>query len=121
MTLSWDAVNATHVEVETAGRRPATGEVEVLIQTTRTLRLTAVNPFGRTERLSPVLRVIALPRLRPLASPAFPVIDVPAPLAPPSLASLSPMARSADTAPLTIARGLPAWPAPIFPGEGRPR
>jgi hypothetical protein len=114
--LSWTARNAMHVEVETVGRQPASGEVDVLVHSTRAFRIVAVNPFGRHEALSPIVRAIPLPRLRPLSVPAFPVVEVPAVFMAASPASTEAVFPTGHAVGLMGGLGVPAWLPPIFSG-----
>jgi molybdopterin/thiamine biosynthesis adenylyltransferase len=114
VTLSWTAANATHVEVETLGRRAPTGTARVQIRATRSIRIVAVNPFGRTEALSPVVRAIPLPRLGPLDPPAFPALGAPVPFAPPALTSVRSLVSDHSIRPPLGGPPFPAWPPPIL-------
>ena len=78
VTLEWRATNATHVEVDTLGRRGAVGGATVVVPRSRAFRVTAVNPFGRRESVSPTVRAIPLPRVQQLEPPIPPAFEVPA-------------------------------------------
>jgi molybdopterin/thiamine biosynthesis adenylyltransferase len=77
VTLTWAAVNATHVVIDTLGVHSPEGELEVPITSTTAFRVRAVNPFGEVARLSPVVRVVPLPRLREIALLSLPTYESP--------------------------------------------
>jgi hypothetical protein len=115
--LEWVAVDATHVMVETLGRRPPVGHADVVVTNSRTFRVQAVNPFGQTDASSPVVRTMPSPRL-PAAVPApLPPsntpIDIPLPTAPSGLgAPTVPRVAALPGLPtvLPVPPAMPAWP-----------
>lgn len=76
LELSWIASNATHVEVESVGTRPAAGSERIVCDKSRSYTIRAVNPFGSVIRSTSVVRVVALPRLDVLPLPAFPGLNL---------------------------------------------
>lgn len=89
--VSWSAPGATTVIVDGDGPFPAAGWTNVALDTSRSIRVLAVNPFGTTLHETPVVAVLAAPA--PLnfalprtgfALPSPPTLRVP----PPNLAPL---------------------------------
>jgi molybdopterin/thiamine biosynthesis adenylyltransferase len=76
VTLSWRAANATHVVIDTLGTHPPEGSLEILITDTTAFRVNAVNPFGESTALSPVIRTMPLPRVREIALATLPAVEL---------------------------------------------
>lgn len=115
VTIAWHAQNATAVELETVGRRGAVGQADVVVTATRAFRLTAINPFGRSERLSAVVRVVPLPGLPALDFP-------PAPVPPFQALTRAPLGGPSEPvrpAPRPVSDGItfPGWPPELFPAK----
>ncbi|HEX5925821.1 MAG TPA: ThiF family adenylyltransferase [Baekduia sp.] len=120
--LEWAAVDATHVIVETVGRRPPVGRAEVVVRHSRAFRVEAVNPFGWTEAVTPVVRTMPAPRL-PAAVPAplphspTASVEIALPGAPSGVGAPALPRIGAVPAPLPVLPApptMPAWPhAPL--------
>ncbi len=74
VTVGWQALNATHVEVDGGSPDPCppAGELTVRLHATDAFRVRALNPWGETFAVSPTVRTIDLPRIREVTLMKFP-------------------------------------------------
>jgi serine/threonine protein kinase len=71
VTVTWATRNATHVDLVPGGRRPANGSFALAVSAPLSVRVTAVNAFGRVGADAPVVRVVPLPRIERVPVPSF--------------------------------------------------
>lgn len=109
VVLTWESEGAEYVEHPALGRLEPSGEATMIAGASGRQQLTAVNYYGRTEKLTEPLRVVPLPRLTWIPLPDFPGLDLrariafgsasrpPGPTLPPRLMQSAPLAPKSPT------------------------
>ena len=75
IVVTWRVRNATHVELEPGGRQPIAGSTAILVSQPTVIALRAVNTSGSVREDSPVVRVVAMPRIDVIGIPEGPDLE----------------------------------------------